>query len=137
MKTNRNTLQLLTAALLLTLAVGCATSKHTEQMLVQAGFKTVAANTDKQAQHLKTLPADKLSVATLNGKTYYVFPDPAHNRIYVGNAQAYQDYQQALMYAKLQGDNRVMGALGEDTGQSGDVRWADWSENTGWTGGSY
>ena len=122
---------------LLALASGCATTKHTEQMLVQAGFKAVAANTDKQAQHLKTLPVDKLSVAKLNGKTYYVFPDPAHNRIYVGNVQAYQDYQHAVMYAKLQADNRVMGALGEDTGQSGDIRWADWSENTGWTGGSY
>ena len=137
MKKILNLFSFLVVILLLALASGCATTKHTEQMLVQAGFKIVPANTDKQAQHLKTLPVDKLSVAKLNSKTYYVFPDPAHNRIYVGNVQAYQDYQQALMYAKLQADNRVMGALGEDTGQSGDVRWADWSENTGWTGGSY
>jgi hypothetical protein len=137
MKKILNSIQIAGIFLLLALASGCATTKNTEQMLVQAGFKIVPANTDKQAQHLKTLPADKLSVAKLNGKTYYVFPDPAHNRIYVGNVQAYQDYQQAVMYAKLQADNRVMGALGEDTGQSGDVRWASWSENTGWTGGSY
>ncbi len=137
MKKIFNAFQFTGIILLLALVSGCATTKHTEQMLVQAGFKTVVANTDKQAQHLKTLPVDKLSVAKLNGKTYYVYPDPAHNRIYVGNVQAYQDYQQAVMLNKLKHDDQTMGALGEDTGQSGDIRWADWSENTGWTSGSY
>jgi hypothetical protein len=120
------------------LAAGCASARHTaqtEQMLADAGFKQVAASSEKQIAHLQTLPVDKLTVVKLKGKTIYVFPDPAHNRLYVGNLAAYQEYQQILSYKKIEGQNRVMADLGEDTGQD-DVKWVDWSNNTGWSYGS-
>ena len=66
------------------LAVGCATTKQTEQMLSAAGFKAVIPNTlPTGTTNQKLLPVDKLTVAHRNRKTYYVFPDPAHNRLYV------------------------------------------------------
>ena len=136
MKKILTSFQFLGAILLLALVTGCATTKHTEQMLTDAGFKPVVASTDKQLQHLKSLPADKLSVAKVNGKTFYVFPDPAHNRIYVGNAQAYQDYQQAVVYAKTAASSREMSALGEDGGGADDSRWVEWSNNSGWSYGN-
>ena len=120
------------------LAAGCASTRPaewTEQMLSEAGFKQVAASSEKQVKHLKTLPVDRLTVVKLKGKTYYVFPDPAHNQIYVGNPEAYQTYQQIVSYDKIGGQNRVMADLGEDTGQDEDS-WVDWSNNSGWTYGS-
>lgn len=138
MKTILASFKFIAAVALLIWVGGCASTKnteHTEQMLSEAGFKPVAASSEKQLNHLKTLPVDKLTVVKLKGKTYYVFPDPAHNQIYVGNLEAYQTYQQILSYNNISGQNRVMADLGEDTGED-DVEWVDWSKNTGWTYGS-
>jgi hypothetical protein len=123
------------AVALLALAAGCASTKHTETMLSAAGFKVVVPNTPAQEQQIKTLPADKLTVAHRDGKTYYVFPDPAHNRLYVGSPQSYQNYQQILWDNKIARQDRVdtdmSGADGDDQN-----RWAVWTENSGWTSGS-
>ena len=138
MKTILKSFQFIGVVLLLALATGCATTKNTEQALLEAGLKPVAATTEKQTLHLKSLQADKLSVVNVKGKMFFVFPDPAHNQIYLGNAQAYQDYQQILMYSKMAGNNRVMAALGEDSGGGGGSdKWVEWNENTGWTSGTY
>ena len=123
----------------LMLAAGCASTRHveqTEQMLTQAGFSRVAASSEQQIKHLQTLPVDKLTVVKLKGKTFYVFPDPAHNLLYVGNPEEYQAYQQILWQNKTEAQNRVMAALGEDTG-NGEGDWIGWSNNTGWVGGSF
>ncbi len=86
-------------------------------------------------QHLKSLPADKLTVAKINGKTFYVFPDPAHNLLYVGNLEQYQSYQQILTYKNVSGQGGLMADLGEDSGDdSGD--WVEWTNSTGWIHGT-
>jgi hypothetical protein len=139
MKTILTSFKFIAAVSLLVWAAGCASTGHvktTEQMLTEAGFKRVVANSDQQISHLKTLPVDKLTVVKLNGNTRYVFPDPAHNLIYVGNLEQYQTYQQILSYNKLEGQNGVMAALGEDTGDD-TVKWAAWNSNSGWTYGGY
>ena len=82
---------------LLALAAGCTTTaqkKQTEELLYDAGFKTVAAATPKQEQQLKALPGGKVTMVQRNGKTYYVYPDVAHNRIYVGSPSQYSSYKQ-------------------------------------------
>jgi hypothetical protein len=131
-------IKFIAAVALLVWVAGCASTRHTErteQLLSEAGFHQVAAASEKQITHLKTLPADKLTVVKLKGKTFYVFPDPAHQLLYVGNAEAYQTYQQLVTYNQIDGQNRVMAGLGEDTGGDDD-RWVGWSQNTGWTYGS-
>jgi hypothetical protein len=113
----------MTAALgLLLLAAGCATTKHTETYLTAAGFKTVMVTTPKQEQKLKSLPPGKISTVQRNGKTYYVFPDVAHNRIYLGTPNEYQNYQQILADSKIAAQDR-MGA--EMLSADGDD-WNDW-----------
>jgi hypothetical protein len=107
MKNILASLQFIIAVTLLALAAGCASTKHTEQMLSAAGSKAVVPSTVRQEQQIKTLRADKLTVAHRSGKTYYVFPDPAHNRLYVGNPQQYQNYQQMLANNKIAVQNRV------------------------------
>jgi len=92
-----NALSLLTLSALI---VGCAatpsapppSTPQNDSLLVAAGFKTVVASTDKQLQALPALPAGQVTVVSQTGKNYFVYPDPAHNRIYVGTEKQYQAY---------------------------------------------
>ena len=95
MKLLSNSLRILCALTLLALVVGCASTPPAppaETLLLAAGFKTVVASTDKQLQHLPTLPAAQVTVVTQTGKNYYVYPDLAKNQIYVGTDKQYQAY---------------------------------------------
>jgi hypothetical protein len=75
------------------LVAGCAHTQQTENLLSAAGFRTVIATTPQQQQHLKTLPPYKLMRIQRNGKTHYVYADPAHNLIYVGGLFQYDQYR--------------------------------------------
>jgi len=138
MKNILTSIRFIGAVALLALAAGCASTQHTEQMLSAAGFKAVVPNTPQQEQQIKTLPVDKLTVAHRSGKTYYVFPDPAHNRLYVGSPEQYQTYQQILWDNKIARENRVDADMVGVDGDADENRWAVWTENSGWfTGSSY
>jgi hypothetical protein len=122
MKTFLNSIKLFGILGLLFLVAGCATTKHTETFLTAAGFKVVLATTPKQEQRLKALPPGKITTVQRNGKTYYVFPDVAHNQIYLGTPNEYQNYRQILADNKIAEQNR-MGA--EMLSADGDD-WNDW-----------
>jgi hypothetical protein len=112
----------LSVALALLLLAGCATTQHTETFLTAAGFKVVAATTPQQEQRLKSLPPGKISTVQRNGKTYYVFPDAAHNRIYLGTPNEYQNYQQILADSKIAAQDRVGAEMKAADGDG----WNDW-----------
>ncbi len=85
------------AAALLAVVPLCALAQaaaptHDESLLLAAGFKTVVASTDKQLQQIPTLPAGQVSVVSQTGRNYFVYPDLAHNRIYVGTDKEYRAY---------------------------------------------
>ena len=40
-----------------------------------------------------------------NGRTYYIFPDAAHNQAYVGGPQEYQAYQQLRVANNIAQEN--------------------------------
>src|SRR5438874_10270415 len=89
---------------------GCATTTQTstqskESMLVAAGFKTITPKTAAQQQKLQKLPPGKIAMIKKAGKTYYVFPDVAHNQAYVGGPKQYQEYQQLRTENKLAQEN--------------------------------
>ena len=63
-------ISLIGAIALLALAVGCANTQQTENLLSAAGFRTIIANTPQRQEHLKTLPSDRVTVAQRHGKTY-------------------------------------------------------------------
>jgi hypothetical protein len=110
---------------LLALAVGCASTKQTENLLTLAGFKPIAAKTVKQQQQLKALPPDKVTRIQRSGKTYYVFPDAAHNQAYVGSPKEYRNYQQIRSDYQLSNEQFENAELGQDNPNS----WDDWD---GW-----
>src|SRR5881275_3748436 len=85
---------------------GCATTTQTstqnkESMLVASGFKVITPKTAAQKQKLQNLPPGKVTMIQKKGKTYYIFPDPAHNQAYVGGPTEYRAYQ------ALRADNKL------------------------------
>ena len=94
--------KILGAIAILALAAGCATdTKSKENLLSAAGFKTVIASSPKQQQHLKSLPAGKVSLVQRKGKSYYIFPDPTRNQLFVGSPSQYKTYQQLRLQNKM------------------------------------
>jgi len=90
----------------LTLGLGlsaCATTAgpSTVDLLSQAGFRKVPADTPQKVAHLQTLPDQRLVERTYQGKKYYVYSDPKGcNCLYVGNAAQYQSYQTIVRQQK-------------------------------------
>src|SRR4029453_10192213 len=114
------------------LSVGCATTQtstqNRESMLAASGFKEITPKTAAQKQKLQNLPPGKVTMIQKAGKTYYVFPDPAHNLAYVGGSKQYRQYQQ------LRADNRLAKESLEtaDMYQDTAMEWSVWN---GWDAG--
>src|SRR5262245_3367860 len=86
------------------LIISCAstqTTQNRESMLVASGFRVITPKTAAQKQKLQNLPAGTVTMVKKGKKTYYVFPDPAHNQAYVGGPKEYQAYQQLRADKKL------------------------------------
>jgi hypothetical protein len=85
---------------LLAVLAGCASTAPPFQqtdpkvagLLTQAGFKTVGAVTPDQKAHLQSMAKDQMTVYTNTGRDWYIYPDSANGRIYVGTPKEYQAY---------------------------------------------
>src|SRR2546423_1063673 len=137
MKQIRLSLKMISITALLALAVGCATTQtgtqNKESMLVASGFKVITPKTPAQQQKLQQLPPGHVAMINRKGRTYYIFPDAAHNQAYVGGPREYQAYQQlraanniasenletAEMYQDAEMQWGALGGLGDGWGASG------------------
>lgn len=126
MKKISNLFNLFSLAALLALGAGCATTHQTEDLLAAAGFKIMPASTLEQQTHLKTIPARKITSVQRDGKTYFVYPDAAHQVIYVGQDAQYQEYQ------KLRLKHQMAAEQVEAAQINSDPAWGMWG---GWGGG--
>src|SRR6266516_1339576 len=94
---------------LLAITVGCATTQtstqNKESMLVASGFKVITPKTAAQQQKLQKLPPGKIAMINRKGRTYYIFPDAAHNQAYVGGPKEYQAYQQLRAANNIANEN--------------------------------
>jgi len=61
------------------------------------------------------------------GKTYYIFPDPAHNQAYVGGPKEYQAYQQLRTTNKLAREDLETAEMYQDQA----MEWSLWSGGEG------
>ena len=129
MKQERVSLMMITVTALLALTAGCATTQsnvqNKESMLIASGFKTITPKTAAQQQKLQNLPPDKVTMIQKKGKTYYIFPDPAQNRAYVGGPGEYQAYQQLRVTNKLARENLETAEMYQDAAM-------DWGAWGGW-----
>jgi hypothetical protein len=113
------------------LLVSCATTASTqnrENMLVASGFKVIIPKTSAQQQKLQNLPAGKVTMIQKAGKTYYIFPDPAHNQAYVGGPKQYRHYQELRATNKLAEENLETAEMYQDSA----MEWSLWG---GWDAG--
>ena len=116
---------------LLMLTVGCTTTSSTqnkESMLVASGFKVITPKTAAQQQKLQQLPPGQMAMINKNGRTYYIFPDAAHNQAYVGGPQEYQAYQQLRIANNIAQENVETAQMYQDAAM-------DWGAWGGWGAG--
>ena len=55
-----------------------------EALLTQSGFKTIPVTTPRQQAAVSKLPQGTVTTVKHQGKTYYVYPSAANDKIYVG-----------------------------------------------------
>jgi hypothetical protein len=114
------------------LSVSCSTTQtstqNRESMLVASGFKVITPKTTAQQQKLQNLPPGKVTMVQKAGKTYYIFPDPAHNQAYVGGPKQYRHYQQLRADNKLANENLETAKMYQDAS----MEWSLWG---GWGAG--
>jgi hypothetical protein len=122
---------LISAVALIALCAGCSSTQtqtqSKENLLIAAGFQVIVPKTAAQQQKLQTLPADKVTLVQLRGKTYYVFPDAPHNQAYVGGSTQYQAYRQLRLAKQLSNENLEAAEMNQDAS----LDWAGWG---GWGG---
>src|SRR5216110_461845 len=131
MKQIRTSFNMISVIALLALTVGCATTSSTqnkESMLVASGFKVVTPKTPAQQQKLQQLPPGHVAMINRKGRTYYIFPDAAHNQAYVGGPKEYQAYQQLRTENKLANEDLEIAEMNQDEA----VEWGAWG---GWGAG--
>ena len=115
MRQSINLIKTLTVLALVAIVTGCAsTPQATTDLMTAAGFKTVAADTSAKANLLKTVPAGQLSLITYKGKQFYVQPDVANNRAWVGTPAEYQTYQQLRTAKQISNDNLIAAQMNQD-----------------------
>jgi hypothetical protein len=114
--------------LLLSCASTQTSTQNRKSMLVASGFKVITPKTPAQQQKLQNLPPGKVTMIQKGGKTYYIFPDPAHNRAYVGRPKEYQAYLQLRATNKLVTENLETAEMYQDA----QMQWSLWG---GWGAG--
>jgi hypothetical protein len=131
MKQIGNSFNIISVMALLALTVGCATTSSTqnkESMLVASGFKVITPKTAAQQQKLQQLPPGHVAMVNRQGRTYYIFPDAAHNQAYVGGPQEYQAYQQLRVANNIAQENIETAQMYQDAA----MQWGAWG---GWGAG--
>jgi hypothetical protein len=118
----------LLAALLL-VAGGCASDPvpETEQMLTAAGFRMEPADTPERQAELAGLPPHQVLVQPVRvgdtPTTGYVYADPDHcHCLFVGDAKAYQAFQQLAVQKRIADEYLQAAALNENAA----FEWSHW-----------
>ncbi len=115
------------AAFLVSCSTTQTSTQNKESMLVASGFKTITPKTAAQQQRLQNLPPGKVTMIQKKGKTYYIFPDPANNRAYVGGPRQYQAYQQLRAENKLTREDLETAEMYQDS----EMQWSLWGGGEG------
>ena len=101
----------ITIVAVLALLTACQTTTSTtaqnETLLAQSGFKTVAVTTPKQQQAVSKLPQGTVSSVKYQGKTYYVYPTAAKDKIYVGKQAHVNAAKQAYAAQQAQAQSSM------------------------------
>ncbi len=116
-------------AAMLLVAAGCAGDPvpETEQMLAAAGFQMEPADTPERQAELASLPPHRVLAQSLQvGGTPavgYVYADPDHcHCLFVGDAKAYQSFQQLALQKRIADEYLQAATLNQDAA----FNWGHW-----------
>lgn len=91
------TMRIMTVSLLCAFgafAGGALAQLAADMKLEDAGFVMRPANTAKELEHIKKLPARRFVARTKDGQRYYLYADPELCKcVFVGNAIAFEAYR--------------------------------------------
>lgn len=88
---------------------------QTEPVLAAAGFRMLPADTPEKLAHLKKLPPLKLTPRDHNGQVRYAYADPySCTCLYVGDEQAFQQYQRMALEKHIAEEQRQAAMMNED-----------------------
>lgn len=108
------------------LAVGCAgTLEEQKRIAYSAGFKVINPVKPDQVALLPTLPKDKVTPITYQGKTYYVLPDAENNQAFVGGPIEFRAYQKLCLEKEISDNNLAAAQMN----QMAAMNWGAWG---GW-----
>jgi hypothetical protein len=112
---------------------GCAEmqtrqTQSTEQLLSASGFRLKLADTPAKQQNLKTFMPRQILPYARKGKVYYVYADPANNRLYVGDQQAYQNFQALAVEKQIAQEQVTAAQLNADA----TMDWDMWGPDPWW-----
>ncbi len=121
----------LVVVLVAILAVGCASNNllDKENAATGAGFKIITPAKPEQLALLQKLPPDKVTPITYGGKPYYILPDLANNRAYVGGPRQYQAYKQFRQKQQMNSENYLAPPDSVRTVEINAMNWGEWD---GW-----
>ena len=107
-------------------AAGCSSNlRDKENLAAAAGFQVITPSSPDQEAILKSLPQGRVSPATYEGKEYFVLPDAANNRAWVGGPKQYQAFQQLRLARQISNNNLQAAQMN----QLASVNWGSWG---GW-----
>jgi len=95
-------------ALLTACQTTTSTTAQNEALLTQSGFKQVTVTTPKQQAAVSKLPQNTVSAVKYQGKTYYVYPTAAKDKIYVGKQAHVNTAQKAVAAQQAQAASNSM-----------------------------
>jgi hypothetical protein len=95
-------------ALLTACQTTTSTTAQNEALLAQSGFKPVTVTTPKQQAAVSKLPQGTVSAVKYQGKTYYVYPTAAKDKIYVGKQAHVNAAQKAVATQQAQAAQNSM-----------------------------
>jgi hypothetical protein len=128
-----------TVLALVALAVGCASNGNhlldRENVAMAAGFKIITPTKPSQRTLLAKLPADKVTTVKCGGKPYYILPDLANDRAFVGGPKQFQSYLQLRQKQKMDSKNAGSPSPYIETVEVNETNWGDggdWGDWGGW-----
>lgn len=106
---------------------GCAARAiETERLLAAAGFQMKLADTPEKLAHVETLTQRQLVPHQRDDKIYYVYADANYCKcVYVGTAEAYQQYQKLALQKKIAEQQLQAAEMNQDAAMNWNM-WGPW-----------
>ncbi|MGE0418809.1 MAG: hypothetical protein AB7O80_18550 [Acetobacteraceae bacterium] len=109
---------------------GCAQQvANREDMMIQAGFTKLPANTPQRKQALKALPAHKFSMQVRNNQAVWVYPDPTIcGCLYVGGQIAYDQYRRIQSEQRMENEAQTAQWLNQNNAIPYPMSFEPWNQ---------